>query len=153
RYQSISDFGSEFIPMALGRAVEQTLRIEKCQLVFVKRPKHVFGPSGKAGSLVRASLTPDVCHGLDKVVDEDGRVGRDARPKYIVSYGPVVSAQINGHNWNIFKHRLVPRNPVQNAVIQRTMRIEEENATFALAPGLNVLSNQVFEEFGFACSG
>ena len=51
--------------------------------------------------------------------------------------------------WNDGPVNLVPRQPIQEAVVKGTMGVENEHSALALPPCEDVLSNQVLQKFRF----
>lgn len=47
----------------------------------------------------------------------------------------------------------MPREPIDETVVKRAMWVEHKYPTPALAPGNDVLSDEVFEKFAFAGPG
>ena len=59
-------------------------------------------------------------------------------------------AEVDGNDGAV---DLVPREPLHEAVVEGSMGVEEEHAASALAPGEDVLADEVFEKLGLAGAG
>ena len=88
----------------------------------------------KSGCLVGSIHAPHIRHRLHEITDDDSGVGYGARSHDVVADRPILLPQINRHDGNVFQIRLVPCDPIDEAVVKRAVGVNDERAAFAFVP-------------------
>jgi hypothetical protein len=96
-------------------------------------------------------LAPDVGHGVRQIIHKHRWVGRLPLAEQIVRHDPIILTEVYGNDGNI-QNAVVPRQPFDEAVIQRAMRIKEQQAALAPVPLLDVLADYVLQKLRLAGS-
>lgn len=89
-------------------------------------------------------------HRLHNRIDNYGRVGSCALPQDVVRHRPIIAAQVDGNDGAI---QLIERQPCDEVVVERAMRIDHEQTASAASVGKDVLPDQPFKKPALARSG
>jgi hypothetical protein len=73
-------------------------------------------------------------------------------PEQVVRDDPIILPEING-DYGDFDDVLIPCQPFHEAVVQLSVRVQDEHSAFAIVPLLDVLTDEVFEKFRLARAG